>query len=181
MPKRNYKPGLARLKFQPDYDWEIKDAKILYETQKFPFQVDLVHYINCVKGMQSLPEKSIDLIVADPPFGIDFDKMGSQYNRDSSLVIDGYKEIESDYSSFTFNWMKELPRIMKQSACAFIFSGWTNLGDLLDAIKKLNLTLVNHIIWKYQFGVFTKNKFVTSHYHVLFLAKDENKMKKLGN
>src|SRR5208283_5834096 len=32
----------------------------------------------------------------------------------------------------------------------------------------------NHLIWKYQFGVFTKNKYVTSHYHILLLAKNKN-------
>ncbi len=34
--------------------------------------------------------------------------------------------------------------------------------------------MINHVIWKYQFGVFTRNKYVTSHYHVLFLAKNAN-------
>jgi site-specific DNA-methyltransferase (adenine-specific) len=34
------------------------------------------------------------------------------------------------------------------------------------------LKLINHIIWKYQFGVFTKRKFVTSHYHILFTVKN---------
>ena len=32
--------------------------------------------------------------------------------------------------------------------------------------------LLNHLIWKYQFGVYTKRKYVTSHYHILFLVKD---------
>ena len=54
------------------------------------------------------------------------------------------------------------------------FSGWTNLGDILSAVKKSGLVVVNHVIWKYQFGVFTERKFVTSHYHVLFLAKTKN-------
>jgi DNA modification methylase len=32
--------------------------------------------------------------------------------------------------------------------------------------------LLNHVIWKYQFGVFASTKFVTSHYHVLVVVKD---------
>ena len=32
---------------------------------------------------------------------------------------------------------------------------------------------VNHIIWKYQFGVVTKRKFVTSHYHCLYVCKND--------
>ena len=57
----------------------------------------------------------------------------------------------------------------------YVFSGWTNLKDILNALDKVGFITINHIIWKYQFGVFTKKKYVTSHYHILFVAKDENK------
>ena len=59
----------------------------------------------------------------------------------------------------------------------YIFSGWNNLKDILIAIDDVGLTVVNHIIWKYQFGVVTKNKFVTSHYHCLFVCKNPKKRK----
>jgi len=125
--------------------------------------------------MKDLPEESVDLIIADPPFGIDFDKMGSQYRRDDGYVAEGYSEVDGDYDKFTYAWIEQLPRIMKESSSAYIFSGWTNLIDVLSAAKNAGLILINHIIWKYQFGVFTKNKFVTSHYHILFLVKNESK------
>ena len=57
----------------------------------------------------------------------------------------------------------------------YIFSGWNNLKDILIAIDDVGLTVVNHIIWKYQFGVVTKNKFVISHYHCLFVCKNPKK------
>ncbi len=44
--------------------------------------------------------------------------------------------------------------------------------NVLVAVDHAGLKVINHLIWKYQFGVFTRKKFVTSHYHVLFLAKD---------
>ena len=34
--------------------------------------LDTVIFDECVKGMQQLPESAIDLVIADPPFGIDF-------------------------------------------------------------------------------------------------------------
>jgi site-specific DNA-methyltransferase (adenine-specific) len=60
---------------------------------------------------------------------------------------------------------------MKPTASGFIFSGWNNLGDILNALTEVGGRLVNHIIWKYQFGVFTKKKFVSSHYHLLYFTK----------
>ncbi|TFF87340.1 MAG: site-specific DNA-methyltransferase [Promethearchaeota archaeon] len=123
--------------------------------------------------MRKLPDSCLDLIIADPPFGIEFNGKGTQYNRDADLVVEGYQEIEGNYTNFTYKWISELPRIMKDSGSAFIFSGWTNLSDILNALENSDLVTINHIIWKYQFGVFTKNKFVTSHYHVLFVVKNE--------
>ena len=120
-----------------------------------------------------MPEESVDLVIADPPFGIEFTGKGSQYNRKAENVIDGYVEIEGSYESFSDQWIQQLPRIMKKTATAYIISGWTHLGDILNAIAKTGLIILNHIIWKYQFGVFTKKKFVSSHYHILFLAKDK--------
>ncbi|MFO8018322.1 MAG: site-specific DNA-methyltransferase [Promethearchaeia archaeon] len=170
--KKKYQAGMAQLDFKPDFDWNKKETEELYHNAEFDINVDHIDYQNCIKGMKNLPDSSIDLVIADPPFGIDFDKIGSQYNRDEKFVVEGYNEVEMDYDQFTLNWIKELPRIMKNTGSAYIFSGWTNLLDVLMAIKKTDLTLVNHIIWKYQFGVFTRKKFVTSHYHILFLVKD---------
>ncbi|MGV9171589.1 MAG: DNA-methyltransferase [Promethearchaeia archaeon] len=171
--KKKYQAGMAQLHFKPDFDWNEKEAEKLYQDAQFPIAADKIAYLNCIEGMKKLPESSIDLIIADPPFGIDFDKIGSQYRRDNNFVVEGYNEIESDYDQFTLSWIKELPRIMKDTASAYIISGWTNLLDVLEASEKAGLYLINHIIWKYQFGVFTRKKFVTSHYHVLFLVKDE--------
>jgi len=173
--KNPYVPGIAQISFKPKYDWEIDEAKRLYLEAEFSFKTDRIIYKDCIEGMKKLPKSSMDLIIADPPFGIKFNGKGSQYNRDSNLVIEGYKEIQGEYDEFTFNWISELPRIMKESSSAFIFSGWTNLNDVLSASKKVGLELINHIIWKYQFGVFTQRKFVTSHYHILFLVKNRKK------
>lgn len=132
-------------------------------------------YENCIEGMKKLPSESIDLIVADPPFGIEFNSKELAYNRDSDFVIDEYQEVDEDYDVFTEMWIRELPRLMKKTASAYIFSGWNNLEFVLSSARKANLELVNHIIWTYQFGVFTRRKFVNSHYHLLFYVKEPKK------
>ena len=173
--KKPYVPGAAALNFKVQHDWEIGEAETLYKNAKFDIKVDKIIFKNCIEDMERLPESCMDLIIADPPFGIKFDGKGSQYNRDSNLVVEGYEEIIEDYDEFSFKWISKLPRIMKETASAFIFSGWTNLTDVLVAVEKAHLKIINHIIWKYQFGVYTKKKFVTSHYHVLFIVKNTKK------
>jgi len=169
--KNKYIPNLAEFYFKPDYDWSFEEAKKIFNDKKKK-NLDKIFYKDCVEGMKDLPPESIDLIIADPPFGIEFSGKGSQYNRKAENVVDGYVEIEGSYASFSDRWIACLPRIMKKTATAYIISGWTHLGAILNAIEKAGLKVLNHIVWKYQFGVFTKKKFVSSHYHILFLAKD---------
>jgi len=172
---RKYIPHLAEFYFRPDHDWTTGEACKLFEKKTHlmgGMALDTVLFDECVKGMQQLPESSIDLVIADPPFGIDFNGKSGVYNRDDSFVIEGYTEAQGSYEGFTVGWIDELPRVMKQHASAYIFSGWNNLEFILRGAREAELVLLNHIIWHYPFGVFTKKRFVTSHYHVLLFAKD---------
>lgn len=140
-------------------------------------ECNTIYYEDCIKGIpQHIPNNSIDLVIADPPFGINFDGKGTQYNRKSGYVVSGYKEIsQKNYLEFSKAWINAIYPILKETGSAYIISGWTNLKDILIAIDDSGFITQNHIIWKYQFGVFTKRKFVTSHYHILFLIKNEKK------
>ena len=128
--------------------------------------------------MKSLSKNKIDLVITDPPFAINFKAKKANYNRISSRVISGYNEIKAeDYYDFTYSWMKEVHRVLKESGSMYVFSGWNNLKDILMALDNVGFTTINHIIWKYQFGVVTAKKFVTSHYHCLYVCKNPKKRK----
>mgnify|MGYP001971836696 FL=1 len=128
--------------------------------------------------MKQIPDEKIDLVVTDPPFAINFKAKKANYNRTASRVLSGYNEItKENYYEFTLNWMSQCFRILKESGGMYVFSGWNNLADILNAIEEIGFITVNHIIWKYQFGVVTNRKFVTSHYHCLYICKNDKKRK----
>lgn len=140
--------------------------------------VNKIYNKDCIIGMKAIPDEKIDLVVTDPPFAINFKAKKANYNRTSSRVLSGYNEIKvEDYYDFTNAWMQEVYRILKKSGSMYVFSGWNNLKDILIALDNNGFTTINHIIWKYQFGVVTSKKFVTSHYHCLFVCKDDKKRK----
>lgn len=141
-------------------------------------QDNAIYNMDCIQGMKLLPPGHVDLIITDPPFAIDFKARRTNYNRTQSRVMDGYNEIPAEeYLDFTRSWMREAYRVLSETGSAFIFSGWNNLKDILIAIDDVGFVTVNHIIWKYQFGVVCKRRFVTSHYHCLFVCKDDTKRK----
>jgi site-specific DNA-methyltransferase (adenine-specific) len=175
---KRYIPNLAEFYFKPTFDWSREDAKRLYSKTKSPspkFELDSIRFEDCVMGMKQLPDESIDLVIADPPFGIAFDGKSSVYNRDERLVIEGYEETNESYHKFTTRWLAELPRIMKPESSAYVFSGWTNLDNVLQGARDAGLVTLNHLIWHYPFGVYTKKRFVTSHYHIVLLVKNPRK------
>jgi len=172
--RKRYIPGLASLKFRPTY-WNPNEAKKLYENRSNPgIKQNTILFEDCISGMDRMPSNCVDLVIADPPFGLGFSGKEAQYNRNKNLVLDSYQEINTGYDEFTKNWIGLIYEIMKPQATAYVFSGWNHLEDILREARLSGFTTVNHLIWKYQFGVFTKRKYVTSHYHILLLAKDPN-------
>jgi site-specific DNA-methyltransferase (adenine-specific) len=142
-----------------------------------------MEYINkifnedCIIGSKKyLPNNSIDLIITDPPYGIDGDKLDKHYNRNENNVLDGYIEVsKEEYPEFSKQWIKEAERVLKPGGCLYLISGYSNLRHILNALSETNLIEINHIIWKYNFGVYTKLKYVSSHYHILYYQKKGKK------
>jgi len=142
------------------------------------FSLNKIYNQDCIDGMKDIPDNKIDLVITDPPFAINFKPKKANYNRIASRVLPGYNEIESkDYYNFTYNWMSQINRVLKKSGSMYVFSGWNNLKDILTALDENGFITINHIIWKYQFGVVTSKKFVTSHYHCLYVCKNNNERK----
>jgi len=122
---------------------------------------------------------SVDLIFTDPPYGIKGDELDVHYHRDESNVVPGYVDVPLDtYGEFSRDWITEAARCLRPGGSIYIVSGYTNLHHILNALHSTDLEEVNHIIAQYSFGVSTKNKWVSSHYHVLFWAKPDRGQKK---
>ena len=139
---------------------------------------DTIYNEDCLAGMAALPAASVDLVVTDPPFAIDFRAKRANYHRTQSRVLEGYNEVrQDDYYAFTCRWLSEVRRLLKESGSVYIFSGWNNLKGILMALDELGFITVNHLIWKYQFGVVTNRRFVTSHYHCLYACVNDQQRK----
>ncbi|MFA5416700.1 MAG: DNA methyltransferase, partial [Methanoregula sp.] len=106
---------------------------------------------DCIGGAQAhLPDNSVDLIITDPPYGIEGDKLHRHYNRNEEYVVGGYVEIPAtEYGDFSIRWVKEAERVLRPGGSMYIVSGYTNLYSILHALKQTQLQEVNHLIWRY--------------------------------
>ncbi|MDX9754399.1 MAG: site-specific DNA-methyltransferase [bacterium] len=139
--------------------------------------VDQFFNEDCIAGCRNrIPSNTVDLIVTDPPYGIGGESLHKHYNRKEAFVLEGYREVPAeDYATFSRDWIGEAARVLRPGGSLYIVSGYTNLVDILNALCATPLVEMNHLIWKYNFGVYTKTKFVSSHYHILYYVKPGKK------
>ncbi|GAB4313944.1 MAG: site-specific DNA-methyltransferase [Candidatus Sumerlaeia bacterium] len=128
---------------------------------------------DCISGCRRhIADGCVDLIVTDPPYGIAGDTLHRHYHRREEFVHDGYVEVApEDYPAFSRAWIAEAARILRPGGSLYVASGYTRLADVLNALARSPLELRNHIIWKFNFGVYTRRKWVSSHYHILYCVK----------
>jgi len=129
--------------------------------------------MDCIEGArQHLQDNSVDLIITDPPYGIKGDKIHVHYNRKEKNVLDGYVEVPIEqYAEFSQLWINEAERVLRPGGSIYIVSGYSNITDILIALRNTVLDEINHLIWKYNFGVYTSKKYISSHYHILYYTK----------
>jgi site-specific DNA-methyltransferase (adenine-specific) len=136
-----------------------------------------VHHMDCLDGLKLIKDGSIDFAFTDPPFGIEFHKINAAYfNKNSRNPDIKYKDFsdEKDYAEWANKWIKETYRVLKDDGAFCLVSGWSNVSYLDLAARNAGFKMLNHCIWKYEFGLYTKRKFTTSHYHILCYVKTKD-------
>ncbi|MGA2229736.1 MAG: site-specific DNA-methyltransferase [Tepidisphaeraceae bacterium] len=128
-------------------------------------ELDKLYNGDCITGMAQIPQGSIDLAFADPPFNI-----GYKYDvYEDRLAAD-------QYLNWTKEWGKALVRTLKPDG-----TFWLAIGDDFAAELKLlfqrelGLSCRSWVIWYYTFGVNCKFKFSRSHTHLFHFVKDPKK------
>ena len=124
--------------------------------------------------LQIAKERLFDLIIADPPFGISFSKSSHEYGADDYDLYNDDFTPES-YYEFSKKWITNCYNALTATGSLYIISGWTNLQYILNAIEATEFHMLNHVIWHFSWGVYTKRHFATSHYHILLLVKNPKK------
>lgn len=119
-------------------------------------ELDIIYNENCILGMKKLPDNSVDIIVADPPYNL---SKGNSLIWDNSVELSGmggnwHKVMEvwdnmtfNDYWNFTEQWLTEAKRILKPTGSMWIFGSYHNIGIINVLCQKLEIEIINEIIW----------------------------------
>ncbi|MCD6080039.1 MAG: hypothetical protein J7J54_01135 [Candidatus Omnitrophica bacterium] len=86
-----------------------------------------------IKDMNDWSGVNADLIITDPPFGIEFSGKPTNYHRNVNNVVDGYVEWSaSEYGEKIQELLECIKGNLKKNGQALIFSGWNNSNIIYD-------------------------------------------------
>ena len=148
----------------------------LHHAQIFGLGEDIRLYnMDCIAGAKAyLDDRSVDLLIADPPFAIDEKRLARFYTKFHDRVIPGYIFAPDDYYSFSLDWMIQAYRVLKNNGSMYVISGWS-LGHIVQtALLKIGFVLINEIIYQYDFPMVAKHKFNSAHCRIYYCKKSKN-------
>lgn len=126
-------------------------------------EVNKVILGDCIETMKKMPNNSIDLVFADPPFNI-------------GLKYDNYKDnlTYKEYYNWSTIWISETFRLLKKTGSLYIAIGDEFAAEINIILKEIGFYFRNWIIWYYTFGQNQRKKFNRAHTHILYFTKDKN-------
>lgn len=106
---------------------------------------------DCIEVMNSLPECSVDLIFADPPYNLQL--KGELHRPDNSKVdaVDNdWDQFESFriYDEFTHAWMKAARRILKPNGAMWVIGSYHNVFRMGTELQNQGFWILNDVIWR---------------------------------
>ncbi len=100
--------------------------------------------------LKKIPDKSIDLIFADPPYNLQL--RDTLYRPDQTTVeavtndwdkFDTYQA----YDKFSMHWLKQCKRVLKDGGALWVIGSYHNILRIGSSIQDLGFWILNDIIW----------------------------------
>ncbi len=140
--------------------------------------IELFHD-DCINILNSLPENSIDMIFADPPY---FLSNGGITCKSGEIVSvnkaewDKSNGFEKDFD-FTLSWIKACRRILKENGTIWVSGTMHNIYQVGYALQKFKFKILNEICWYKPNGPpnLSCRYFAHAHETVLWARKNEKK------
>jgi DNA modification methylase len=105
---------------------------------------------DCIEALNSLPEKSVDLVFADPPYNLQLqnelfrpnmtrvDAVDDEWDKFSSLA---------EYDAFTRQWLSACRRVLKENGSLWVIGSYHNIYRVGAILMDLGFWILNDIVW----------------------------------
>ncbi len=133
---------------------------------------------DCIDTMASLPEASVDLIFADPPYNL---QLSGELSRPDNSRVDGVDqdwdkfETFAAYDSFTRAWLSQAKRLLKDDGGLWVIGSYHNIFRVGAILQDLGFWILNDVIWVKTNPMpnFKGRRFTNAHETLIWASKSE--------
>ena len=134
---------------------------------------------DCIETMESLPEGSVDMIFADPPYNL---QLGGDLHRPNNSKVDAvdddWDQFESfqAYDDFTRRWLKAARRLLKPDGTLWVIGSYHNIFRVGATLQDLGFWMLNDVIWRKTNPMpnFRGRRFTNAHETLIWAARDKD-------
>lgn len=133
---------------------------------------------DCIAAMRAMPDKSVDMIFADPPYNLQLG--GELFRPDGShvdAVTDDWDKFDTfaAYDAFTRAWLAEAHRILKDTGSIWVIGSYHNIFRVGTAVQDLGYWILNDIVWRKANPMpnFRGTRFTNAHETLIWASKGE--------
>ncbi len=133
---------------------------------------------DCIAQMNALPEKSVDLVFADPPYNL---QLQGNLTRPDHSAVDGVDDAWdkfgsfADYDSFTRDWMTAARRVLKDDGALWVIGSYHNIFRVGTVLQDLGFWVLNDIVWRKANPMpnFRGKRFTNAHETLIWASKSQ--------
>ena len=133
---------------------------------------------DCLKEIKKIPDKSFDLVFADPPYNM---QIGEKLTRPDASKVNGVNDKWDQFNSFKhydefcIAWLTECKRILKDNGSIWVIGSYHNIFRLGYHLQNLDYWLLNDVIWKKNNPMpnFRGTRFTNAHETLIWASKNK--------
>jgi modification methylase len=129
----------------------VKLADLKSANSENQFWLNSIIKGDCVAALEKLPENSVDVIFADPPYNLQLD--GDLHRPDQSKVDavddhwDQFSTFEA-YDAFTRAWLLAARRVLKPEGTIWVIGSYHNIFRVGTTLQDMGFWILNDIVWR---------------------------------
>lgn len=115
-----------------------------------PLPLNQIIHGDCIEVLGSLPENSVDVIFADPPYNLQLQNDLYRPNMTKvDAVDDGWDKFGDfqEYDKFTREWLSASRRVLKETGTIWVIGSYHNIYRVGAIMQDLGFWFLNDIVW----------------------------------
>lgn len=132
-----------------------------------------------IEALSKLPDASVDLVFADPPYNL---QLEGELLRPNNTRVDGVDQewdqfaSFAEYDRFTHAWLAEAHRVLKPTGTLWVIGSYHNIFRVGVSLQDIGFWVLNDIVWRKSNPMpnFRGRRFTNAHETMIWASKDRS-------